>query len=99
VATAAPGSGVFGFVTWSPDGKHLFWTGTEKVGTNTMSRVFADGKPADAAFGANQPTGSIWEMGADGKLLLLVAEGQVIKRYRITPAAGTNIDTLLATAQ
>jgi Tol biopolymer transport system component len=99
VATAAPGSGFFGFVSWSPDGKHLFWTGTEKTGTNTVSRVFADGKPADATFGANQPTGSIWEMGADGKLQLLVAEGQAIKRYRITPAAGTSIDTLLATAQ
>jgi hypothetical protein len=39
------------------------------------------------------------QVGADGALRLVVFEGPVAKRYRITPGTDTNIDVVLAAAK
>jgi hypothetical protein len=99
VASAAPGFGPFEYVSWSRDGKHLYWALNEKPGPAPSYRVFVDGKPANAVFGANQPVGNVWEIAADGKMQLLTFDGAVAKRYVVSPDPGADVDKLLAAAQ
>jgi hypothetical protein len=100
VATA----GIFiQFPTWTPDNKHLLFIAQEK-GTERpqpYQRIFLDGAPTAARiFDFEQPTTpGLWEVGADGALQLLVFEGPVAKRYRITPEANTSIESVLANAK
>ena len=102
VSVAMPGN-TSSFVTWTPDSKHVYWTSFEKSAERpqTYTRVFLDGKPTTARiFDFDQPTTpGIWQVGADGALQLVVFEGPVAKRYRITPGTNTNIDAVLSTAK
>jgi hypothetical protein len=100
VATAGPATS---FPTWTPDSKHLFWTSLERSAERPQPypRVFLDGKATTARiFDFEQPTTyGLWQVGADGALRLVVFEGPVAKRYRITPGNDTNIDVVLAAAK
>lgn len=97
VATAGDTSS---FATWTPDSKHLYWTSLEKSAErpNPYARVFLNGTPTTARiFDNDQPTTpGIWQVGPDGALRLVVFEGASAKRYRITPGAEPNIDSVLA---
>jgi WD40-like Beta Propeller Repeat len=91
------------FPTWTPDSKHVYWTSLEKSAERPQpfSRVFLDGKATTARiFDTVQPaTYGIRQVGGNGALQLLVFEGPMTKRYRITPGADSNIDSVLAAAK
>jgi hypothetical protein len=73
--------------------------GTERP--QPYARVFLDGKATTARIFDNlQPTTyGTWQVGADGALMLIVFEGPVTKRYRITPGVDSNIDQVVAAAK
>jgi len=88
-----PTKGTIMYPTFTPDGKHLVWAADGPTGT----LVYVDGVPAvqnQTPFLATQPYR--WHMDKDGVVTFIGAEGDVAKRYRITPAADTSLATLLA---
>ncbi|MBE2213563.1 MAG: PD40 domain-containing protein [Opitutaceae bacterium] len=88
-----PTKGTIMYPTFTPDGKHLAWAADGPTGTV----VYVDGVPAlqnQATFLGPRP--DRWSMDQDGVITFLGAEGEVAKRYRITPAADTSLTTLLA---
>jgi hypothetical protein len=102
-ALGATAGNTTSFVTWTPDSKHVYWTSPEKSAERAQpyARVFLNGKPTTARiFDFDQPTTyGTWQVGADGALRLVVFEGAVAKRYRVTPGTDTNIDAVLAAAK
>ena len=88
-----PTKGTILYPRFTPDGKHFIWAADEPAGTI----VYVDGVPAvqnQTPFLATQP--QRWHMDKDGVVTFLGAEGEVAKRYRITPAPDTSLATLLA---
>lgn len=51
-------------------------------------------KVEDAVNQQMQQAPGTWEMGADGTLTVVAQAGDAIKRFRITPAADTSVDTI-----
>ena len=86
--------------TFTPDGRHLLWlTGFQRG----RSAIYVDGLRAVELDNAglvlthNAGTDQFstwWSMGADGTLTVIAQDGAALKRFRITPGADTNVDTL-----
>jgi len=77
-------------ITFTPDGRHLVWMGQRNDGPR--KRVYVDGEPVlefDQPASAQQSAEVWWSMGADGVLSVLAQDGGVLKRYRVTPGAGS----------
>lgn len=88
-----PTTSAISYPGFTPDGKHLCWTA--QGGTGLV--VYVDGKPtarADGEFFGARP--EIWSMDKSGVITFLGAVGDVVKRFRITPASDTSLATLLA---
>jgi len=88
-------------VTFSPDGRHLFWLYTGLQGDR--SAVYLDGVRVlnlqDNSLSRRSVTDPLtprWSVGADGVLTLIAQDGESIKRFRITPGPETSIETLAA---
>ena len=87
-------------VTFTPDSQHVAWAVSGLKDNRGVYRVFVDGREvlaynnsmADVIAGA-------WEMGDDGTLTFLGADGSTLKRYRIPPPADSSITTMLAAAK
>jgi hypothetical protein len=89
-------------VNFTPDSKHLTWLGREKFPDRPQLGyvAYVDGHPAVKLSGDSfQATDGGWEMGDDGVLTFLAVAGDVVKRYRITPAADMNIDKMIVQAE
>jgi hypothetical protein len=91
-----------GLISWSADGKHLYWTSAEKASDRAQpyARVVLDGAPTSLKFsdGDMPPYAGPWEVGAEGALQILLFDGATAKRYRITPGS-RDIETALAAAK
>ncbi|MDP3073458.1 MAG: hypothetical protein Q8N18_24415 [Opitutaceae bacterium] len=88
--------------TFTPDGEHLYWIGAEKFPDRPQNYyvVYADGHPvmkrdADGFLGYREA----WSVDAKGVLTFVAADGNQVKRYRISPAADLNIDKMVAATQ
>lgn len=88
--------------TFTPDGEHLYWIGAEKFPDRPQNYyiVYADGQPvmkrdADGFLGYKEA----WSIDEKGVLTFVAADGNQVKRYRVTPAADLNIEKLLLNAQ
>jgi len=88
--------------TFTPDGEHLYWIGAEKFPDRPQLyyMVYSDGHPimkrdADGFLGYREA----WSIDARGTLTFIAADGNQVKRYRVTPAADLNIDKLVAATQ
>lgn len=86
---------------FTPDSRHLFWLASEagdKPGQYLT--VYADGEPT-VKFAANDfmRTPGWWEMGGDGVLTFLAVDGDVVKRYRITPSSEMTVARLVTEAE
>ncbi len=88
--------------TFTPDGEHLYWVGAEKFPDRPQLyyMVYSDGHPvrkrdADGFLGYKEA----WSVDAKGVLTFIAADGNQVKRYRVTPAADLNIDKMVAATQ
>lgn len=88
--------------TFTPDGEHLYWIGAERSPDRPQTHyiVYADGHPimkrdADGFLGYREA----WSVDAKGVLTFVAADGNQVKRYRVTPAADLNIDKMIAATQ
>jgi hypothetical protein len=86
--------------TFTPDGRHLLWLAGFQRG---RSAIYVDGLRAveldNAGIALTHAAGTDrfstwWSMGADGTLTVIAQDGAALKRFRITPGADTNVDTL-----
>lgn len=86
-------------VTFTPDGQHVAWAIAGLKDNRGAYRVFVDGREVVSyhSSGADETAGA-WEMGADGTLTFLGADGSALKRYRIPPPSDSNITSMLAAA-
>jgi hypothetical protein len=85
------------YLSWSPDSKHVFWSGGKQSGVELVTRVFVDGQASSVTYtGSQPPYPGTWGIGADGVLSVLAFEGADAKRYRVTPDRAVTIDTVLA---
>lgn len=88
------------YPSFTPDGKHLVWGAEEATGNRqqpAMFVVYADGLPAviaDGTFFQRRP--DIWSMDDNGVVTFLAADGDVVKRYRISAASDTSVASLVA---
>lgn len=84
--------------TFSPDSRHLFWMTPDAQ--QRRYTILVDGQRAAEidASGLLLSAARTWEMGDDGVLAVLAQDGEKLKRLRITPSAGTSVDTLIANA-
>lgn len=82
------------FPEFTPDGKHFYWLAEELPHPTTA--LYVDGQLAVRANGYffQQLPGSI-DMASDGTVTFLAADGDTVKRYRVTPPADTSVATLL----
>ncbi len=88
--------------TFTPDGEHLYWIGAEKFPDRPQLYyiVYADGqaimkRDADGFLGYKEA----WSVDAKGVLTFVAADGNQVKRYRVTPAADLNVEKMVALAQ
>lgn len=87
---------------FTPDGQHLFWLGREKHPDRgpLYNIVYVDGqavaKLADDTF---QTTKGAWDVDDKGVLTFIGVIDNVVKRYRVTPAADMNIDKMITQAE
>ena len=89
-------------LNFTPDSKHVSWLAGEKFPDRPQLYyvAYVDGHPAVKLNGDPfQGISSSWEMGTDGILTFLAVAGDVVKRFRITPAADMNIDKMIAGAE
>jgi hypothetical protein len=87
-------NGYYANLTFSGDSSHLFWSRNKPLGE---IRIFADGQPVQDGFpistaGFQKET---WQIGADGNLLVLVEDGDSLKRISITPSPDTSLATVV----
>ncbi len=82
---------------FTPDSRHLFWVEPEKP----FVKVYLDG----VAVAQFDQAGINWEalpgsceMGPDGTLSILGTVGGQVTRFRITPSAGTSVETMIGRA-
>jgi dipeptidyl aminopeptidase/acylaminoacyl peptidase len=87
------------FPTFTPDSRHLIFgallpalQGVPQVG------IFVDGRMALRVSGFPSLVTNIWsrEMSPQGVMTLILEDGADLKRYRITPADDTSVDTMIA---
>jgi hypothetical protein len=95
-------TGVFSHyaLTFTPDGKHLFWL--SRLPTAPRHVIYLDGERVaeiDQTLGLENETEAWWSMGNDGVLTFIGQDGGTMKRYRITPGAGSSVETMLAKAR
>ena len=87
-------------VTFTPDSQHVAWAITGVKDNLTAYKIYVDGREAVAFHGSGTDnTEGAWEMGADGTLTFIGADGTSLKRYRIPPPADSSITTMLAAAK
>ncbi|MGH7957878.1 MAG: hypothetical protein ACREH8_12855 [Opitutaceae bacterium] len=88
-------------LNFTPDSKHVSWLGRERVPDRPQLGyvVYFDGEPTVKLNGDTfQATNGGWEVGSDGVLTFLAIHGDSVKRFRITPAAGMDIDKMIVQA-
>ena len=86
--------GVNTHLTFSPDGKHLFWI---HMYGNQPHRLFVDGKPLVDFYMAGSMV-SIphwWDFNPDGTLSLLAQDDNSLKRITITLSDQTSLAAML----
>ncbi len=87
-------SGYYANLTFSGDSSHLMWTKNKPQGE---IRIFVDGQPVQDGFPMS--TGGFqketWQIGPDGNLLVLLEDGDSLKRIRITPSPDTSLATVV----
>ena len=94
-------TGVANF-SFTPDGRHVAWLARERIPDRPQLGyvAYVDGFPTVNLAGDNfQSISGSWEMGSDGVLTFIAVAGEVVKRYRITPAADMDIDKLVTQAE
>lgn len=93
-----PARAVF-YPNFTPDGKHLFWVEDKPgaaPGQGSLTAVLVDGVEAVRANGRFfWPMAGTFTMSASGVATFFAADGNAVKRYRITAPADTGIATLL----
>lgn len=92
-------------LTFSPDGKHVFWVLGFRSATGSHSSVYVDGVAAveindGAAFAMTQDNderqiAARWSVSDAGVLTFIATDGSTLKRFRVTPGPDTSVDTLL----
>jgi hypothetical protein len=87
-------------VTFTPDSQHVAWAVSGLRDNQGGYRIFVDGREVLAYnSSAADNTAGAWEMGDDGTLTFLGADGSSLKRYRIPPPLDSSIATMLAAAK
>jgi hypothetical protein len=87
-------------VTFTPDSQHVAWAISGVKDNLASYTIYVDGRAALTYKGSMADiTRGAWEMGDDGTLVFLGADGDAFKRYRIPPPADTSIATMLAAAK
>jgi hypothetical protein len=88
--------------TFTPDGEHLYWMAAEKSPDRPQNYyvVYVDGHPimkrdSDGFLGYKEA----WSVDAKGVLTFIAADGNQVKRYRVTPAADSNIEKMIVLSQ
>lgn len=84
---------------FTPDSQHLLWIGRGDGRSEQENKIACvDGRPA-VAFRELINTRDNWEMSAKGTLSFVARTGDALKRFRITPAAGSGVSAMIATAK
>lgn len=89
-------------LTFTPDSRHLIWA---TLRPPRVLVIMVDGEPVaevdhPGGTGLTSPEAeAYWSMGSDGTLTLIAQSEGAMKRFRVTPGAGTAIETLLAKAK
>lgn len=94
----AASRGVFN-PTFTPDSRHLLWFADEKAavaGQQSPTVVYADGVEQLRVNGWFFRETNSWVMDDAGVVTFLAADGNQVKRYRITAPASENIDQMAA---
>jgi hypothetical protein len=99
---AAPTSRAIYFPTFTPDSQHFFWAADEPApvpGQVTPLAVFVDGHEVMRAIGSFFASNvGNWTMDDQGVLTYFAADGDAVKRYRITASADTSVSTMISDA-
>jgi hypothetical protein len=83
--------------TFSPDGKHLYWTSVQQDPEANRPRhfVYADGKVVakfdNVGLGNFEMNPGAWQIGADGTLSAVGVVGDNVVCYRVTPGDDTSV--------
>ncbi|MCC6660376.1 MAG: hypothetical protein IT437_05775 [Phycisphaerales bacterium] len=87
-----------GRVSFTPDSRHLLWTASEKPFQN----IYVDGEVVaryDLGSGSQwESNEAMWDMSPEGVFTIMGPVNGQVKRFRITPPAGTSIETMIAGA-
>ncbi len=90
------------FPSFTPDSRHLLWIADEVAkapGQPPSIVVYADGAPVVRANGYAFRETVAWSMGSDGVAAYLAADGDTMKRYRITPAPDSDVLSMVSNAE
>jgi hypothetical protein len=97
---AAPKARGLYFPTFTPDSQHFFFTADEAAaipGQVPPIVVYVDGHEAVRANGYFfASVAGNWTMDANGTLTFFAADGDTVKRYRVTASPETGIATMIA---
>jgi hypothetical protein len=86
-------------VTFTPDSQHVAWAISGLKDNRQGYTIHVDGRAALTYHGSMADnTAGAWEMGDDGTLTFLGADGDSLKRFRIPAPADSSITTMLAAA-
>ena len=78
-------------LTFTSDSRHVIWM--DRPGGSAQV-LYVDGRPAVQMVSSGLVSmAGTWEAGSDGTLLVIGQDGDSLKRYTITPAADTSVDT------
>lgn len=81
------------FTTFTPDSQHLYWITLDQA---TITSLWVDGELAVRANGYFfREIPGAFSVDRDGVATFVAEEGDVVKRYRITPSPDTTVATLL----
>jgi hypothetical protein len=89
-------------LTFTPDSRHLIWA---TLRPPRQLVIMVDGEPVaevdhPGGTGLTSPEAeAYWAMGSDGTLTFIAQAEGAMKRFRVTPGAGTAIETMLAKAK
>lgn len=86
--------------TFTPDSRHLFWMTRESGPTTRPAyQLYVDGRKGPVFEESFEMIPTAWAMGADGVLQFLAKDGDVVKRYRVTPTGETAVANMAAEAK
>ncbi|MBE2214845.1 MAG: hypothetical protein IAE82_13310, partial [Opitutaceae bacterium] len=89
----------FNRVTFTPDSQHVAWAVAGLKNNMGAYEIFFDGeKVLTYTSSPLDNMNQAWAMGADGVLTILAIDDGALKRFRITPAAGSSVATMVAAA-